>query len=80
MDNQLVGANKHFLYDNLPNIRDLLASDLDELVSKSELILCFTSNTFIEDYIDSYPEKTFLDLTINRIDEISSENYMGLTW
>ena len=33
-----------------------------------------------QDYAEIYPEKTFLDLTVNKIEDISSENYTGLTW
>ena len=80
IDEQLLGSNKKFLTDNLPNIESLMSDTIEDLVSKSELVICFTDNSFVEKYVSLYPEKLFLDLTVNRLQNINLDNYTGFTW
>tara|TARA_B100000579_G_scaffold77583_1_gene60150 strand:+ start:6822 stop:8117 length:1296 start_codon:yes stop_codon:yes gene_type:complete len=80
IEGQLIGPNKSFIKDNIPNISDLLVTSINSLVQKSELIICFTDNSFVKELSGKYPDKTFLDLTVNKIEDLYSKNYVGLTW
>ena len=80
IDEQLLGSNNEFLTDNLPGIESLMSETLDDLISNCELIICFTNNSFVEKYSSLFPEKLFLDLTVDRLPNVKLENYTGLTW
>ncbi|CAF3728318.1 unnamed protein product [Rotaria sp. Silwood1] len=76
----VIGANKDFLFKELPIISDYLINSIDRLIEESDVIVLANSKLISTEQILKHNNKIFIDLV--RIDEVmrSKDNYIGLSW
>jgi len=76
----VIGANKEFLFKELPVIADYLVASLETLIEETELLIVGNSNLFSARKIKDLQDKIIIDLV--RIDKSlrTKDNYVGLSW
>jgi len=79
--NELIGANLKFLYEELPDIDDMLFTNINQFLSQIELVVIFNNYPeLIESLLYLNSDQPILDLVrIGRKLE-RKENYYGLYW
>jgi GDP-mannose 6-dehydrogenase len=75
---KLSGTNKDYIDHHIPHLSELLYLDIEEVVSKSELLVITHRIDGVEDLITKYPEKEFVDLV--GITTQKYPNYEGICW
>lgn len=75
---KISGTNKDYINDRLPHLSDLLLEDMEEVIRDSELLIISHKIEGIEDYIDKFKNKKFIDLV--GAFKIENKNYEGISW
>jgi len=77
---RVVGANRDYLFHELPVISDYLLQSAEEVIAESDLLVIANKSFITTDEILQNKKKIFLDLV--RIDEslITKDNYIGIAW
>ena len=79
---KLVGANKHYIEEQIPHLSSLLSDSIDEVLEKSEVIVVGNgSPEFTEALRRTRPDQVVIDLFRLKIDraEVPAE-YTGICW
>ena len=75
----LIGANKDYINEIMPDLDKMLLSSIEEIFLQSEVIIISQKNEKITHLINEYPDKIIIDLI--RIDNrTSKDNYIGICW
>lgn len=75
----LMGANREYINDILPDLEEVLLPSLEELFIRSEVIVISQKNDKLINLIEKYTDKTIIDFV--RISGINTrENYIGICW
>lgn len=75
----LIGANKDYINEIMPDLDKMLLSSIEEIFLQSEVIIISQKNENITHLINEYPDKIIIDLI--RIDNrTSKDNYIGICW
>ena len=75
----LMGANREYINDILPDLEEVLFPSLEELFIRSEVIVISQKNDKLINLIEKYTDKTIIDFV--RISGINTrENYIGICW
>lgn len=75
----LIGANKDYINEIMPDLDKMLLSSIEEIFLQSEVIIISQNNEKITHLINEYPDKIIIDLI--RIDNrTSKDNYIGICW
>ncbi len=75
----LMGANKEYINQIIPNLNEILVSSLEELFVKSEVIVISQNNDKLINLIEKYPDKIIIDFI--RINQLTTRcNYIGICW
>jgi GDP-mannose 6-dehydrogenase len=77
---RLTGANKEEITRRIPHIEELISDDLAEVVRESDVVVISHPVPELVECIDSYPEKTFIDLVRLETSLRTKENYVGIAW
>jgi GDP-mannose 6-dehydrogenase len=77
---RVVGANRDYLFHELPVISDYLLQSAKEVIAESDLLVIANKSFITRDEILQNKKKIFLDLV--RINEslITKDNYIGIAW
>lgn len=75
---KLSGTNKDYIDHHIPHLSELLYLDIEEVVSKSELLVITHRIDGVEELITKYPDKEFVDLV--GITTQKYPNYEGICW
>lgn len=77
---ELTGTNKDFIMARIPHLQHFISSDLDKVISDSEVLVVTNKETEFEDILDRHPGKVIVDLVRvwNEIDY--NGNYEGISW
>jgi GDP-mannose 6-dehydrogenase len=75
---KLTGTNKDFIDKHIPHLYNLISDDLEEVIRKSSTIVITYKTDGIEEFIEKYAEKTFIDFA--RITNKQYSNYEGICW
>lgn len=77
---RVVGANRDYLFHELPVISDYLLPTVDNVIEESDLLIIANKSYLTQDEILQHNDKIFLDLV--RADErlITKDNYIGIAW
>ena len=76
----LTGTNKDYIDARIPHLSKLLVSDLDTLISESDVLIVCTKEKEFEQKLISIENKFIIDFV--RLSEtlINKENYSGINW
>jgi len=74
---KIIGKNKKFMKEVLPNIKKLKVDTLEKLIRHSEVVVIFHKYPGIIKYIYNYPEKKFIDL-VGHDDSKTVKNYINI--
>jgi GDP-mannose 6-dehydrogenase len=75
----LLGANRAFIESHIPHLDALICNNLDDVVSKSDLLIINQKIGEFAKLPEKYPLKQFVDLV--RIDKgLRLNNYEGICW
>ena len=75
----LMGANREYINDILPDLEEVLLPSLEELFMRSEVIVISQKYDNIVNLIEKYTDKIIIDFA--RISQINSyDNYIGICW
>ncbi len=76
----VIGANKEYLFKELPIISDYMVNSFKELLNESDVVVIANSQLVQAAQILKIKNKIIVDLI--RIDENlrTKENYIGLSW
>ncbi|MBI9041329.1 nucleotide sugar dehydrogenase [Lutibacter sp.] len=76
----LTGTNKDYIDARIPHLSKLLVTDLNELVSSSEVLIVNTNEVEFVKLLRNVTDKTIIDFV--RIDDtlLERENYIGINW
>lgn len=80
---KLVGANRDYILNHIPHIANIMASDVDEVLSHAEVIVIGNSSREFADIVQKLrPDQRVIDLVgIAKPDGDSmSEQYTGIGW
>lgn len=79
---ELIGANKAFLYSEIPHITSLLANSMDEALNDSEVIVLANNSPGFAGLIEKIaPEQTLIDLVgHHKINGNLRGKYEGICW
>lgn len=78
---KLIGANLEFLYAELPNIGEMLFSDLRDFTERCELFVIFNKYPGLDEWLEQLsPDKIVLDLVRIGNNHKHNSNYYGLYW
>ena len=75
---KISGTNKEYIDQHLPHLSVLIKDDMDSVLHESEIIIINHKIKKIENLIENYPDKYFIDFV--RVIEIRKTNYEGLCW
>ncbi|MDN3671157.1 nucleotide sugar dehydrogenase [Echinicola jeungdonensis] len=77
---KLIGANEAYINDKLPHLSDLLSNDIQEAISKAEVLIVNHRNFDPTPYYSLFEKKTkIIDLV--RVKELEHlPNYEGICW
>lgn len=76
---RLLGANWEYVSNHLPHLSSLLYDDLNEVISKSELIVINQKEEEFREAVNKNPGKTFIDL-VNVVIGDRPSNIEGICW
>ena len=79
-ESKLTGANKAYFDNEIPIISKLIESDLDNVISKSDLIVVTTKESFFEEVLEKLNKKIIVDLVYLGDSLKNKDNYFGLSW
>ena len=74
----LIGVNKDYIQKNIPHLSKLLSKNIDDVIDKSDIIIISQKFNDIENCIEKYPNKYFVDLI--RVTDKKYSNYEGICW
>lgn len=76
----VIGANREYLFQELPVISDYLLHSIENLIDESDLIVIANKSFIQPDNLLRHKNKVFFDLV--RIDENlrTKDNYIGISW
>jgi len=74
----LIGVNKDYIQKNIPHLSKLLSKNIDDVIDKSDIIIISQKFNDIENFIEKYPNKYFVDLI--RVTDKKYSNYEGICW
>ena len=78
---KLMGKNKDFLTGHIPHIARILDDSLDQVISKSEVIVIGNKSEEFKNITERVNnEQTIIDLVRINDDQISKDNYVGICW
>lgn len=79
---ELIGANKTFLYSEIPHITSLLANSMDEALNDSEVIVLANNSPAFAGLIEKIaPEQTLIDLVgQHKVNGNLRGKYEGICW
>ena len=78
---KLMGKNKDFLTGHIPHIARILDDSLDEVISKSEVIVVGNKSEEFKTIMDKVSsEQTVIDLVRINDGRVSKDNYVGICW
>lgn len=76
----IIGANKEYLFKELPIISDYLTHSLKDLVNESDVIVIANSKLISEKEINKNKNKIIIDLVGLYENLRTKDNYIGLSW
>lgn len=76
----VIGANKNYLFKELPIVSDYMVNSFKELLAESDVMVIANSKMVPAEMITKNRNKIVIDLV--RIDEtlVTKDNYIGLSW
>ena len=74
----ITGTNKDYIDLHIPHLSEIISGNLEEVVSKGEIVVVTQQNPHFSGLPEQYPEKDFIDFV--RIGENQSTNVYGLSW
>ena len=77
---KLTGTNLFEINKRIPRIADYISDNLDEVITKSDVILVTYNEPEFLQMLDQYPDKEFIDVVRIRKELKSKGNYYGLSW
>lgn len=76
---KITGTNRDYIEAHIPHLSELISSDLEEVVSNSDVIVVNQKNEKLEELEKKYPDKMIIDLV--RINHSRTNgNYKGICW
>jgi len=76
---KITGTNKEFIDRHIPHLSKLIRSDLEEVITNSDVLVVNQKDQRFYNLADMYPEKVIIDLA--RItDNHNAPNYDGICW
>lgn len=75
---KISGTNKDYIDQHIPHLSELLCSDIEEVIANSELLVITHKIEGIENLIEKYKNKRFIDLV--GVTEKMLNNYEGICW
>lgn len=76
---KLTGTNKEYIDQHLPHLSDLITDNLNEVISRSDVLLVTQKSKEFESIPKNYPNKIVLDV-VRFIDKKTEGNYEGIAW
>ena len=79
-ESKLTGTNKDYFDNEIPIISKLIESDLDNVITKSDLIVVTTKESFFVEVLQKLNKKIIVDLVYLGDSLKNKDNYFGLSW
>jgi GDP-mannose 6-dehydrogenase len=76
---RITGTNKKYIDFHIPHLSELIESDLNKVIDKSEILVITQKDSRFNQLVSEFPEKHIIDLV--RISEnYQASNYEGICW
>lgn len=76
---KLLGENKRYIDQNIPQLSNILSDDLNYVINNSELLVISQNEEEFRNTEKKYPKKIIIDL-VRITEKRSNKNYEGVCW
>jgi len=76
----LTGRNKDYIDQHIPHLAKLMESDIEHLVTNSELLVVSTRETEFDEILRNIHDKKIIDLVGLDKEFLNKPNYFGINW
>lgn len=77
---QLTGRNKDYIDQHIPHLAKLMESDVEQLITNSELIVVSTREKEFDEILSNIQDKKIIDLVGLDKEFLNKPNYFGINW
>jgi len=77
---KLTGTNQEFIERHIPHLSKLLSSEIDDVISSSEVVVVTTKEAVFADKLAEIDDKCIIDLVRVSDRLLNKENYSGICW
>lgn len=77
---QLTGRNKDYIDQHIPHLAKLMESDIEQVISNSELLVVSTREKEFDEVLRNIHDKKIIDLVGLDKELLNKPNYFGINW
>ncbi len=77
---QLTGRNKDYIDQHIPHLAKLMESDIEQVISNSELLVVSTREKEFDEVLRNIHDKKIIDLVGLDKEFLNKPNYFGINW
>lgn len=77
---QLTGRNKDYIDQHIPHLAKLMESDVEHLITNSELLVVSTREKEFDEILSNIQDKKIIDLVGLDKEFLNKPNYFGINW
>jgi GDP-mannose 6-dehydrogenase len=76
----ILGLNKKYIEDNIPNLSKMLSNNIEYVVKNSEVLVIVNKEKEYKNILEEYPNKIIIDLVRIKKDIKYNGKYQGIGW